>query len=120
MEHYGDTICNYIFPDDDITSKNSISCMLILVYNINGVPKNLEEFFNLNIVPLSTSCGCIRISETKISDDIEDLYDNYCKYTLNVSRRMGGVAIYVKCALTVQFARIQQSRKPIWKHFSLI
>ena len=65
--------------------------------NINSISKNLDTF--LNSISISNEYNFdLRFCETKLSDDIENLYDipGYQKVTLNNTRQSGGLIIYIK------------------------
>ena len=87
--------CNYVFTDDqgfDVDQDSFSVCCL----NINSIPCNFEQFIDQCIHPLNYSFDVLAFCETKLTDDIEHLYDlkNYNKTSLNNSRNSGGLILF--------------------------
>ena len=94
--------CNYYFPEPSNFYINLNESYLSLIHlNIGSIPKSLEGFIEQCILPFNVNFDILGFTETKLTDDIENLYDipNYHRYCNNNSRRSGGVAVYVKDVL---------------------
>ena len=89
--------CKYILPEqiNDETNNAFFSCCHI---NINSVPKNLSNFQIECLDGNSGGFDVVALCETKLTSDIEHLYDinNYTRYYNSKSRKSGGVALYIK------------------------
>ena len=64
-------------------------------FNINSVPKKFHEF---NLECNNCSFDFIGLCETKLTSDIDHLYElnNYNRYNNNRTRNSGGIALYVR------------------------
>ena len=91
--------CNYYFPEPCDFNINPNEAFLSLLHlNIGSIPKSLEGFFEQCISPFEVNIDIFGFTETKLTNDIEHLYDipMYNRYCNNNSRRSGGVALYIK------------------------
>lgn len=76
-----------------------ISFPKVLLYNINSIPHNLENFLNLTgIASNISSIEIMSFCETKLSDNIETLYKlkGYTSVTNNRHNHGGGVCMYLR------------------------
>ena len=96
--NYKPPLCNYVFPDTPQAQSPSEKSFNIISFNINSVPLHLEEFCENCLNPLPYKFNIIGLCETKLTDDIEQLYNipSYEKITNNFTRSSGGVAIFIK------------------------
>ena len=91
--------CNYYFPEpSQLEIYPNESYLSLLHLNIGSIPKSLEGFVEQCIFPFQVNFDILGFTETKLTNDIEHLYDipKYHRYCNNNSRRSGGVAIYVR------------------------
>ena len=91
--------CNYYFPEPSNFDINPDEDYLSLLHlNIGSLPRNLEGFIEQCISPFKVNFDILGFTETKLTNDIEHLYNipMYNRYCNNNSRRSGGVAVYVK------------------------
>ena len=87
--------CNYLLPGEinNIIEGNFFSCCH---FNINSIPKHFQEF-EIECVNTNSSFDIIGFTETKLTPDIEHLYEigNYNRYNNSKNRASGGLALYV-------------------------
>ena len=75
------------------------SSYIILLYNINSIPNNLEKFLLFTeINSYKSTADIMCFCETKLSKDIEHLYslDGYNMFANSRNHYGGGVCIYIK------------------------
>ena len=108
--------CNYYFTESlnltDIMN-NSDNCLSMMNVNINSIPKNLNNFLSSSIDVLNFKFDILTFCETKINDDIDELYtiNGYQKFTNNNSRNSGGLAIFIKDNFSNVIVREDLKRK---------
>ena len=95
-------ICNYLYPDEieNVSRDNNTpdqSLFKLLFANINSIVRKFEDLTEELNQAISNSFDILAFSESKLTDNINDLYSipNYQFYTNSVSRDMGGVALHV-------------------------
>ena len=94
--------CNYYFVDslnDKLKLfKNSDDFFSVFLFNINSVPSNFDSFKIECLDRIIFDFNVIGLVETKLINEIEQLYDipNYNKITNNRNRHGGGLALFVK------------------------
>ena len=95
--------CNYYLDSGEIINDENKSLSFCCL-NINSLPKNLQPFSTQCLSNLKFTFDILAFVETKLTDDIEDLYNisSYSKYTLNCNRNSGGLAIYFNNNLNVK------------------
>lgn len=73
-----------------------------LVYNIRSIPSNLDTFVDCHLTSFINRIQFIGFCETRLTDDIEHLYniDGFNMYTKNRNRQGGGVVMYVSQYIT--------------------
>ena len=91
--------CTYHFPDEIEVhlSTKSHNHFNVAFHNINSLPSKLEDFTEVCSGLLINDIDVLGFCESKLTDSVQQLYalPNYQLYTNNVSRDMGGVAMYV-------------------------
>ena len=105
--YFTDTIKNTVINGNNSNAVNSRKLFSLLSMNINSIPKNLEYFVDTCLNCLNFEFDILSFSETKLSDDIDQLYtiNNYNKYSNNNTRKSGGVATFVKKMLIKCFEK---------------
>ena len=95
--------CNYYMDSSEIDNNNTNSLSLCCL-NINSLPKNFLTFSTQCLSNLKFTFDVLGFVETKLSDNIEHLYNipSYSKYTLNSKRNSGGLAVFFKNNLNVK------------------
>ena len=92
-------VCEYYLPDSlkNVLLTECNSEFKVVFHNINSLPKKLDIFSEECVDLIGENTDILGFCETKFSDEVTQLYKlpNYSLYTNNVSRDMGGVAIYV-------------------------
>lgn len=92
-------ICNYLYPDEigNIYKEQSQSLFHILCVNVNSLPKKFDDLSEDLEHAVISNFDILAFCEAKLADEIQHFYTipNYQLYTNNVSRRKGGVALYV-------------------------
>ena len=91
--------CNYYFPatSDCDLDQLPVDAFSVLSFNIGSVPKHLDSFVDQCLAPLGYQFDVIGFCETKLTDDIEHLYDipSYTRQSNSLSRHSGGVSLYI-------------------------
>ena len=89
--------CLYYFSDN---FKPNPKCKTFSVcsFNINSIPHNFESFVDQCYNGLNHQFDILGLCETKLNDEINELYnlEGYNKYSYNVSRNCGGIAVFVR------------------------
>ena len=69
----------------------------MLFYNVRSIPSNLENFLVEHIYQVQTNIDFIGLCETRLTNDIEHLYniDGYNMFNNNRNTQGGGVTLYV-------------------------
>ena len=87
--------CKYLLPNEfnDNVKNSYFTCCQ---FNINSIPKHFQEF-DVECINSNCSFDAIGFCETKLTADIEHLYEmnNYNRYNNSKSRNSGGVAMYI-------------------------
>jgi len=85
----------YIFPGSKVDK--SFASFTVLGYNINSIPKHLDDLVNSCVLPLKFTVDVMCMCETKLTEEIQNLYDikTYQMFTNNTSRGSGGIAVFV-------------------------
>ena len=98
--NYDNPICNYYFLNSNDNELNNLPNNFSLVCHniICSLHLHFDEFIDQCLTPLHHSFDVIGFCESKLTQDIETLYNipNYTMYTNNVSRHSGGVVLYIK------------------------
>lgn len=102
-----------MYPESGLVGYNSKGSLTILVFNISSMPENVEEIISIIVAPLQFHFDFICLSETKLSTDIEDLYEmqNTNRYHINASRPKGRLAIFVKDTKKAVIIRLDTKRR---------
>ena len=91
--------CEYYFPGTPEFALNlDENTFSVIHLNIGSIPKNLDTFIDQCIAPLNQEFDVLGFCETKLTNDIDQLYDipRYSRYCNNISRQSGGVALYIR------------------------
>ena len=91
--------CKYYFLDTpECSFSHSQETVFSLIHlNICSIPKHLDTFIDECISPLKLQFDVIGFCETRLTNDLEHLYDipTYSRFCNNHSRNSGGVALYI-------------------------
>ena len=89
--------CNYIFCDNSTANKVAIPNLNILAYNINSVPKHLDDFSIQCLNRLQMDFDVIGFCETRLTNSICNIYDlsEYTSEFKNKSTVGGGLVLYI-------------------------
>ena len=101
-----DTDSIYIYDDQfKNLSELNASNFTIMSYKISSLPKNFD--YLADVMLSDTSLDIVGLCETRLSPDIDQLYelDGYSLYANDRSRNGGGVALYVSNRSDGHFAR---------------
>ena len=94
--------CDYYDTDQFHKLLNAENHVCHVIFNnIRSLPKNFENFKINNLNLIKHKVNIIGLCETKLSTDIEGLYqlEDFSLFTNNNSRMKGGVAIYARSTL---------------------
>ena len=98
--------CTYVFPGQPFA--NAIRCdeniFSVINHNIHSIPEHFDEFVDQCLALNNTEIDIIGFTETKLTDDIQQLYNlpNYHTYFNNHSRNSGGVALFIHIRFSSQ------------------
>lgn len=99
--------CSYMFPGAFQCKKSheTSTQLAVISLNICSIPEHLNEFIDQCLCSNNSIFDIIGFSETKLTDDINQLYkiENYDAYFNNRSRHSGGVALYVRRSYSSHF-----------------
>lgn len=89
-------LCNYYFPDN---VPFHLLWTLIMNYNIRSLPRHFESFTSQCLYPMSHPFHTITLHETKLTDNIQNLFHMYYTFSSNQTKSSGGLSIYInnKC-----------------------
>ena len=87
-------LCKYYVGEIPKFDSNSLS---IFSHNINSLPKHYNQLKEFLFYEIEVDFDFICLCETKINEDIRNLYDinNYCMYNSFKTRNSGGLSIYI-------------------------